>query len=101
VEREAYYTRAWRELPRDGECVVAFLFGRTAGDCAGAIHRHHVDPDDPESRSLQVCASHHPKLQAALRRLSARPTWRRCPHEHRYPGARVACEARLNGLVAA
>jgi hypothetical protein len=99
---EVYNTAEWRELPRDGECVVAFLFGPAAGSCTdGPNHRHHVDPDDPWSRTVQVCASHHPKLEAALRSLRREPPWRRCTHEHRYPGAREACERRLNGLVTA
>lgn len=96
MEREAYFTREWRELPRDGECVVAFLFGLRAGDCAGPIHRHHVDP--PDERSVQVCERHHPRLEAALRHLHEATPERRCTHEHRYPWAREACERRMNAL---
>lgn len=99
MHREAYSSREWRDLPRDGECVVAFLFGLRAGRCSGPIHRHHVDP--PDERSVQVCRRHHPKLEAALRHLDDGPAWRRCTHEHRYPGAREACERRLNAAVAA
>lgn len=94
-----YSKREWRELPRDGECVVGFLFAEAVGPCDGAIHRHHVDPDDPTSRSVQVCARHHPALQAALRRLARPPAWKRCPHKpgtHRYRIGREACERRLN-----
>lgn len=97
MDSEVYNTRAWRELPRDGECVVAYLFGDRAGACDGQIDRHHVDP--PHDRSIQVCKRHHPKLEAALRHLDDRPVWRRCPHRpgvHRYPGAREACERALN-----
>lgn len=99
MQRESYFTREWRDLPRDGECVVAFLFGRLAGACGGTHHRHHVDPQDPESRTLEVCAHHHPKLQAAARRLDERPKWKRCPHRagtHRYREGLIECERRLN-----
>lgn len=94
MEAAVYSTRAWRELPRDGECVVEFLFGEAAGPCDGPIHRHHVEP--PNERSVQVCEKHHPMLEAVRRRLSR---WKSCPHKpgvHRYPGAREACERRLN-----
>lgn len=99
MERQAYDRRSWRRLPRD-YCVVADLFGPTVGECSGYIHRHHVDPEDPDSRSLTVCNSHHQRLHAALRALEApEKGWKRCPHPpgtHRYPGAREACERRLN-----
>jgi hypothetical protein len=91
-----YSTREWRELPRDGTCVISFLFGEEAvGPCHGETHRHHVIPGEPTSRSVQVCASHHPTLEAALRRLR-RPRRRTCPHVHRTREAREQCEARLN-----
>jgi hypothetical protein len=94
MEHSAVYnTQAWRELPRS-HCAVDLLLGGAAGPCAGKIHHHHVDPDDPYSRTLQVCASHHPKLHAALRSLSRRP--KRCTHQHRYDWARRECERRLN-----
>jgi len=93
---EIYSTRAWRELPRDGECIAEFLFGDAVGSCLGLIHRHHVDPLDPYSRSYQACARHHPKIQAALRYLSAEPRFRHCPHQHRSRESREQCEARLN-----
>lgn len=99
MDRAAYDRATWRDLPRDGQCAVAFLFGGLVGDCIGLIHRHHVDPDDPDSRSFQVCARHHPRLQAALRHLNDPARWKRCPHKpgvHRYPGAREACERNLN-----
>jgi hypothetical protein len=97
MEKTVYSTRAWRELPRDGDCTAEFLFGEAVGPCHGLIHRHHVRAGDPESRSYQACASHHPMIEAFLRR-TMRPRYRRCPHEHRYPGAREACERRLNRL---
>ena len=64
--RQAYDTRTWRELPRDGDCVVEVLFGGAVGPCHGLTHRHHVDPNDPDSRSFQVCAKHHPKLSISV-----------------------------------
>lgn len=99
MEKTAYDRQDWRELPRDGECVVSFLFGEVVGDCHGRIDRHHVDPNDPDSRSFQVCARHHPKVQAILRRLLKLPKWRRCPHKpgtHRYRSGLEACERQLN-----
>jgi len=103
VHTEVYNTRAWRDLPRDGVCAAAYLFDAAAGPCSGRIHRHHVDPDDPYSRTYEACAGHHPVIEAFLRRLRERADRvlgrRRCPHgpgAHRYPGAREACERRLN-----
>ena len=87
-----YNTRRWRDLPRD-YCVVSVLLGDRAGHCSGLIHHHHVDPFDPDSRTLQVCASHHPKIHAVLRKLDGR---RRCPHRHTSRAGREACERRLN-----
>lgn len=93
----SYSTRAWRELPRDGDCVVAFLFGDAVGGCRGVMHRHHVDPDDGASRSVQVCAGHHPTLQAALRTLrGGERQRRRCGHRHPYDHGRRECERHLN-----
>lgn len=93
---EIYNTRSWRSLPRD-YCAVSYLFGGAAGPCSGLIHHHHVDPEDPRSRTVQVCASHHPRIHAALRHLGgSERAWKRCPHRHRTPEARHACERRLN-----
>lgn len=100
MHRTAYNRAFWRELPRNGDCAVAFLFGEAVGPCDGLMHRHHVDPDDPDSRSFQVCAGHHPSLQAVLRQLSRGRRWRRCPHPHRSREAREACERRLNTAAA-
>jgi len=95
---EIYSTAAWRDLPRN-YCAVALLLGPTVGLCSGLIAHHHVDPEDPHSRTVQVCNSHHSKLHAVLR-FFADPErgWKRCPHNgaHRYPGAKEACERRLN-----
>src|SRR5262245_15563766 len=96
MERTEYDKQEWRDLPRDGECIVAFLFGESAGECHGRIDRHHVDPENSD-RSVQCCASHHPMLEAARRHLlKPKPTWKRCTHAHPYPGGRAECERRLN-----
>lgn len=105
MDRPDLHTREWRELPRDGDCAAEFLFGEAAGPCRGLIHRHHVTPGDPTSRSYQVCASHHPMLEAIVKRL-LNPQWKRCPHKpgtHRYAAGKEACERMLNrdNLVAA
>ncbi len=91
-----YNTRRWRDLPRD-YCVVSELLGDFAGPCTGLIHHHHVDPTDPDSRTIQVCASHHPKIHALLRKVTV-STWKHCTHNHRYAHARRDCERRLNRL---
>ena len=58
------------------------------------------DPEDPESRTIQVCNSHHQRLHAALRALltPSEPEWKTCTHKHRYPEGKAACERRLNGV---
>lgn len=97
-----YSRQSHRDLPRR-RCVVRDLLGPIVGTCRGSIHRHHTDPDDPDSETIEVCARHHPKIQALVRALRATPEPRRCPHPpgtHRYPGAREACERRLNRLAA-
>ena len=95
--------REWRDrLPRE-RCVIEELFGAAAGECKGLIHRHHVDPDDPDSRTIEVCNAHHQKVHAALRAITAEPEWRRCPHRpgtHRYAWAKEECERRLNSQAA-
>ena len=87
-----YNTRRWRDLPRD-HCIVDTLLGDAAGDCRGLIHRHHVDPADPSSRTVSVCAAHHSQLHGLLRHVGRR---RRCPHRHPTRAGREACERRLN-----
>ena len=94
MDRTTYNTRRWRDLPRD-YCAVSLLFGELAGPCSGLIHHHHVDPSDPDSRTVQICAGHHPRLHAVLRFLE-RPRWRTCTHAHRTREGREACERRLN-----
>ena len=94
MHRTVYNTQRWRDLPRD-YCVIDELFGDAAGPCAGLIHHHHVNPQDPDSRTVQVCASHHPRIHSLLRRFDA-GEHRRCGHRHRYDHARRECERRLN-----
>ena len=89
-----YSTRAWRALPRD-YCLVELLLGAAAGPCAGLIHRHHVDPEDPDSRSIACCQGHHSRLHVALRMLE-RDQRRICRRQHRTRESREACERRLN-----
>jgi hypothetical protein len=99
MQKQVYDKREFRNLPRK-QCAVSLLFGETVGPCRGLIHRHHVNPEDPSSRTIEVCNSHHQRLHAALRALSAPESeWRPCPHRpgtHRYPGAKEACERALN-----
>ena len=94
-----YSTRAWRALPRD-YCLVELLLGAAAGPCAGLIGRHHVDPEDPDSRTLSCCARHHSRLHVVLRVLErsqrSGPRRHTCPHPHRTREGRDACERRLN-----
>jgi hypothetical protein len=82
-----YDKREWRRLPRE-ECVLDWL-----GECAGPIHLHHVHGHESEE-TVPVCSRHHPMAEK-LRRPERR-SWRRCTHNHRYPGAREECERRLN-----
>jgi hypothetical protein len=94
MHRSVYDTQAWRRLPRN-YCVVDLLLGDYAEPCSGLIHHHHVDPSDPDSRTVQCCAGHHSRLHGVLRRLERR---RRCPHRHPTREGREACERRLNTL---
>ena len=99
MEAAVYNRRSHRDLPRDVECVVSFLFGPLVGPCSGPIHRHHTDPDDPDSRTVPACEGHHPSLHRAIRALDRRPKRRRCPHppgSHRTRDAREICERNLN-----
>jgi hypothetical protein len=100
MDKTVYDRRAFRNLPRE-DCTLTYLFGDAAGECGGLIHLHHVDPSDPDSRLLPVCARHHTRLHAALRALltPSETEWKVCPHRpgtHRYPGAKEECERRLN-----
>lgn len=107
MERQVYDSQRWRELPRT-QCVAELLFGTAAGECGGLIGRHHVDKDDPESRTIELCQVHHPMIEAVLDRLldrkplEPRRAWRTCTHRHPYPGGKEACERRMNAdLIAA
>ena len=97
MDKTVYDRRWWRNLPRD-YCVVGLLFARAAGPCSGLIHHHHVDPTDPDSRTVQVCNRHHQHVHKALRALTREPERprKRCTHVHPYPEGRAACERRLN-----
>ena len=100
MQRTAYDKRSFRRLERK-QCAVSLLLGEAAGDCRGSIHRHHTDPEDESSRTVEVCNAHHQHLHHLLRTLdeAREPDWKKCPHPpgtHRYPGAREACERRLN-----
>lgn len=97
MERTVYDTRAWRNLPRD-YCVIDLLLGDAAGPCQGLIHHHHVDPADPDSRTVQVCNGHHGRLHGVLGRLTAVSEWKTCSHRHTTREGRAACERRLNRL---
>jgi hypothetical protein len=92
MHRAVYDSQRWRELPRT-ECLVSVLLDEAAGPCSGLIHRHHVDPADPFSRTVPVCAAHHAKVHSVLRRLGR---VRRCPHRHPTRAGREDCERRLN-----
>ena len=48
---------------------------------------------DPDGPTVWVCERHHPMLESLARRILK---WKRCTHAHRYPGAREACEQKLN-----
>lgn len=100
MERQVYNKREWRNLPRD-RCEVEYLFGAAIGPCKGMIHLHHTDPVDPDSRTIQVCNSHHQRLHAALRALltPSEDEWKVCTHVHPYPGGKEACERKLNGVL--
>ncbi len=102
MERPVYDKRSFRNLPRE-RCEVEYLFGPAIGPCKGLIHLHHTDPADPDSRTIQVCNSHHQRLHAALRALltPSEEVWRTCNHIHRTPEGRAACERRLNRDIVA
>jgi len=92
-------------LARDGSrCTVGWLLG---GACADTLDVDHLVPraeggEDAPDNLITVCHRHHPMREAIRRevlRRRGRLEWRRCTHEHRYPGAREACERRLNGAL--
>ena len=89
-----YDTAAFRALPRE-RCAVYELLG---GECSGPIGRHHVRPlrYAADGRTVEVCAVHHPMLEALARRIHGEREYRRCTHRHVTPEAREACERKLN-----
>jgi len=95
-----------RILERDQRrCNGRFLGGR----CSPILDVHHIHPreeggSDDEDNLMVLCHRHHPMLEAIRRQILKRrePEWKRCPHRHRSPEARLLCERRLNrGLRAA
>ncbi len=91
------YDKAWfRALPRDA-CVIQELLG---GNCSGPIAHHHVEPLNlggaDDGRTVPVCASHHPMLEALARRVHGSQQPRTCPHFHATAEGRAACERKLN-----
>ena len=56
MQRTVYDKRSFRRLERK-QCAVSLLLGEAAGDCRGSIHRHHTDPEDESSRTVEVCAT--------------------------------------------
>lgn len=94
-------TRA-RILTRDSGCSGRFLGGR----CSRVLDVHHILPreeggTDEDDNLMVLCHVHHPMLEALRRAILKRSQPRRtCRHRHLYPGAREACERRLNALAA-
>lgn len=89
-----YNLSSWRKIPRTGECALSVLLG---GPCSGPLALHHLTPlseGGTDEHLVLCCASHHARLHGARRRVE--PKRRTCSHRHVYPGARAACEARLN-----
>jgi hypothetical protein len=87
-----------RILARDEGCNGRFL----GGECSATLDVHHILPReeggaDVEENLMVLCHRHHPMLEAIRRAILKRRAPRRvCPHQHRYPGAREACERQLN-----
>jgi 5-methylcytosine-specific restriction endonuclease McrA len=100
-----------RVLERDAyTCAVGLLFG-LEDECSDVLDVHHRKArrsggtNDDENLYV-LCRRHHSMVEAMLRRLErgeeiTSGRLRRCAHDHRYPGAREACERRLNDVVAA
>jgi hypothetical protein len=91
-----------RIIERDRGCSGRFLGGK----CSSIIDVHHIEPreeggTDEDSNLMAVCHTHHPMLEAMRKEILRRRGWKTCPHEHRYPGARAACERRLNAALLA
>jgi 5-methylcytosine-specific restriction endonuclease McrA len=91
-----------RIIARDRACSGRFL----GGECSAILDVHHIRPrdeggtDDP-SNLMVLCHVHHPMLEALRKAILKRrvPARRTCPHRHPYPGAREACERRLNAAA--
>src|SRR5688572_3656651 len=97
-----YESKPWREyrsriLSVDAECALAHL----TGGCRGTLHVHHIEPiaeggpEFPRENGVAVlCARHHSLVHSWRKRQE--PQRKRCPHNHPYAWARLACEAKLN-----
>jgi hypothetical protein len=94
-----YNESRWRGLSRNGICAVGELLGK---ECSGPLHRHHVRPlsagGESYGRTVLVCESCHPKLEALARRVWRQAKWKTCPHHHQTRESREACERRLNSV---
>ncbi len=91
-------TRA-RIIERDRGCSGRFL----GGQCSPVLDVHHIRPrseggGDEDDNLMALCHSHHPQLEALRNAILGRreQARRHCHHKHPYPGAREACERRLN-----
>lgn len=100
MQRTVYDKRSFRRLERK-TCAVSDLFGDAVGGCRGSIHRHHTDPEDENSRTVELCARHHAQLHAALHTFAdpEEKVWKRCGHDHAYAWSREQCEKRLNSAA--
>lgn len=88
-----------RVIARDAGCSGRFL----GGPCSQTLDVHHIIPrdrggTDEDDNLMCLCHRHHPMIESLrMAILSKRPPRAiKCRHAHRYPGAREACERRLN-----
>lgn len=105
---EGWIATRKRILERDGHrCAVGQLFG-LEHECSPILDVHHrkarrTGGTEDDSNLYVLCRRHHGPVEAMLRRLErGEPVegLKRCPHNHRYPGAREACERKLNADLA-
>lgn len=91
-----------RILARDAGCSGRFL----GGACSATLDVHHIRPreeggTDADENLMVLCHRHHPMLEAIRKAILQRREPRKtCRHRHPYPGAREACERRLNRIAA-
>lgn len=98
-----YSSAEWRALreiaiSRDGGCTLRHL-PEAYEPCLGNLHVHHLDPpdgdDDPRALDLSntstVCASHHSRWEAFIRRgVPAAGTVRRARRTRRRPASALS-----------